>query len=63
MVTRPPSFPRPQRRSIWSNDIAAIRVPNHYPKVLELMDGLAAADGQARGLNPTCPKVYSSCVE
>ncbi len=51
------------RDRLRANYIFWTRAPNHYPKVLEFMSGLSAADGQARGLNPTCPKVYASCVE
>ncbi|MCS6328574.1 MAG: glycoside hydrolase [Nitrospira sp.] len=51
------------RDRLRANYIFWTRAPNYYPKVLEFMSGLSAADGQARGLNPTCPKVYASCVE
>lgn len=51
------------RDRLRANYIFWTRAPNYYPKVLEFMGGLSAADGQARGLNPTCPKVYASCVE
>ncbi len=51
------------RDRLRANYIFWTRAPNYYPKVLEFMSGLSAADGQARGLNPTCPKVYPSCVE
>ena len=51
------------RDRLRANYIFWTRAPNYYPKVLELMNGLPAADGQARGLNPTCPKAYASCVE
>ena len=51
------------RDRLRANYIFWTRAPNYYPKVLELMNGLPAADGQARGLNPTCPKAYVLCVE
>jgi hypothetical protein len=51
------------RDRLRANYIFWTRAPNYYPKVLEFMSGLPAADGPARGLNPTCPKVYASCVE
>ena len=51
------------RDRLRANYIFWTRAPNYYPKVLEFMSGLSAADGQARGLNATCPKASASCVE
>ena len=46
-----------------ANYIFWTRAPKHYPKVLELMNGLPAAGGPARGLDSTCPTAYVSCME
>ena len=44
------------RERLRANYIFWTRAQNYSPKVLEFMNGLPAADGPARGLNPTCPQ-------
>ncbi|MCS6319495.1 MAG: glycoside hydrolase [Nitrospira sp.] len=51
------------RDRLRANYIFWTRAPKHYPKVLELMNGLPAAGGPAGGLDSTCPKAYASCME
>ncbi len=51
------------RDRLKANYVFWTRAPGYYPQVLELLNGLPAANSPVGGLDPTCPKAYASCVE
>ena len=51
------------RDRLKANYVFWTRAPGYFPQVLETLNGLPATSGPAGGLDPTCPKAYTSCVD
>lgn len=51
------------RDSLKANYIFWTRHPNYYRDVLQMLNMKAQKSNQWGGLNPSCPSVYSSCLD
>ena len=49
------------RDKLKANYIFWTRAPGYFPKVLEVLNGLGQTD-ETGGLDATCPKAYSACI-
>ena len=49
------------RDRLKANYIFWTRAPGYFPKVLEMLNGLSQT-GEAGGLDSTCPRAYSACI-
>lgn len=50
------------RDNLKVNYIFWQRIPGHYPEVLEMLNWSGQTSNPSGGLDPTCPKNYTSCV-
>lgn len=51
------------RDKLKANYIFWTRAPGHYPKILKILNEPNQTNNPAGGLDPTCPKAYSSCID
>jgi hypothetical protein len=50
------------KSNLQVNYIFWVRYPGYYPKVLEMLNWSGQTKNPSGGLDPTCPKSYTSCV-
>lgn len=51
------------RDKLKANYIFWTRAPGHHPKILKILNEPNQTNDPAGGLDPTCPKAYSSCID
>lgn len=51
------------RDKLKANYIFWTRAPGHYPKILKILNEPNQTNDPAGGLDSTCPKAYSSCID